>query len=198
MGAKKNNRISTSCDNNPGPSQDDIQFRLWIKMYDECQSQRRHHEMARANLSICIITANTAIFGFAVQGYLNGIYACAMIMFLSLIGFLSVMAYSERYNFYWRRSQCIRKHLNHTYMGDQINSRLKEAKDYRADEEDEKKCPNRWPRCINHHNIWKITHVAIFAIGLVALIVILAQPRTCSHSERSMVINNPTFVNDSN
>lgn len=72
-------------DNGCGQPREDIQLRLWLKMYDECQSQRRHHETARANLSMCIITANTAIFGFAVQGYLNGIYACAMIMFLSLI-----------------------------------------------------------------------------------------------------------------
>lgn len=194
----KNNRITILKDNGSGPSRDDIQLQLWIKMYDECQSQRRHHETARANLSICIITANTAIFGFAVQGYLNGIYACAMIMFLSLIGFLSVMAYSERYNFYWRRSQCIRNHLDHTCMEDQITKKFEEAKEYRADTDAEKKCPNHWPRCINHHNIWKLTHVAIFAIGLVALIVVLVQPRTCSHSERPMVINNPTIVNHFN
>lgn len=39
-------------DNGCGQSQDDIRLQLWIKMYDECQSQRRHHETARANLSI--------------------------------------------------------------------------------------------------------------------------------------------------
>lgn len=154
---------------------DDLQFQLLSRMYDECQSQRRHHEASRANLSICLITAYTAIFGFADQGYLSKINACFMITVLSLIGFLSVMAYSERYVFYWRRSQCIRKELDKVYMGGKISRIYSKAKEYIPEDKEERKWPEYWPKCLNHHRIWMLMHILIFIFSACLLTSYITQ-----------------------
>lgn len=153
----------------------DYQLKLLIKMYDECQSQRRHHEKSRTTLSICLITAYTTIFGFAADGALSWLFACIMILFLSFIGMLSVMAYSERYNFYWRRSQCIRKYLDQTYTNGTIGNLLNEAKTYVPVDKDERKSPDSWPKCLNHHHIWMLIHRAVFIFCSASMIWIIAQ-----------------------
>lgn len=85
------------------------------------------------------------------------------------VGVLSTIAHSQRYVFYWRRSQIIREYLDSAYMDGLISELYSKAKVYRSSDWEQKKWPHWLPPFLNHHYIWLLIHSLVF-IGTICFL----------------------------
>lgn len=147
----------------------EYEFEFLIKMYEECQSQRRHHETYRAKLTEILIVLYAGILAAISTGKVN-VFVLSLVLFVvSVFGLIATISYTERYVFYWRRSQILRKQIDEEYARVDIEKLYCKAKLYRK-EDDEAKWPNNIPELLGHHKIWMWLHVVAIVISLLVII----------------------------
>lgn len=148
---------------------DEYEFEFLLKMYEECQSQRRHHETYRAKLTETLAVIYTALLAAMSSGMVNVFILSLALLVISVFGLIATISYTERYVFYWRRSQLLRKQLDAEYARVDIEKLYSKAKLYRK-EDDEAKWPNKIPELLGHHKIWMWFHVVAIVISLFIII----------------------------
>ena len=161
------------------------EIQILLALYEECQKQRRHHETFRATLSGSLVAIYIAIISIMPHMRAPFILAVSLVV-LSIFGILCTLSYSERYVFYWRRSQLIKNHLDQIIMKDNIEQLFNDAKSYRAKDRYERKWPNKFPRLLSHHYLWTYLHI----LALLAAIVLAVG----SFRDSDCITNNATVL----
>ena len=146
-------------------------FEFLLKLYDECQIQRRHHETYRATLSGVIVTLYVALLSCFAGDFLSLKTILVILLVFSIFGILGTISYTERYNFYWQRSQVIRDEIAQRFTVVNLDELFKSAKNYKSNE----KCENRWPQSVpcfmRHHRLWLFLHIIMCAFTLYTLFI---------------------------
>ncbi len=151
------------------PIKEEMKLHVLLMMYEETMLQRRHHETFRATLSGCLVTIYIALISFTLKSNVLLLRpTCFFISFLSLFGFICTLSYSQRYIFYWRRSQVIRNYIDLYITNGTIEKLHAKAINYRSKISDEKKWPHRFPKWLSHHFLWIYLHLIIFITTLIA------------------------------
>ncbi len=148
---------------------DEYEFRFLMKMYEECQLQRRHHESYRAKLTAILGSIYAAILTAISTADFNILILSLVLLMLSAFGLISTISYTERYVFYWRRSQMLREIIDEKYANVHIEEIFDMAKLYRKFGEEEK-WPNHIPEFLGHHKIWMWAHVIVLLVSIIIII----------------------------
>lgn len=149
-------------------------FGLLMKLYDESQIQRRHHETHRATLTGIVVTLYVALLSGFFDNGIDELPTLIILLVLSVFGILCTLSYTERYNYYWRRSQVIRE-LMAEESDLNFKKILEDAKTYIPKDKSEDKRPKSIPSLLRHHKLWIILHIGVFVFSLICLIVYLIQ-----------------------
>ena len=111
-------------------------FEFLMKLYDECQIQRRHHETYRATLTGVIVSLYVAVLSCFGGEVLSLKTMLIILLALSIFGILGTISYTERYNLYWKRSQVIRADIAKRFTDINLDELFKNAKNYKSEEAD--------------------------------------------------------------
>lgn len=170
-------------------------FEFLMKLYDECQIQRRHHETYRATLTGVIVSLYVALISCFGGDVLSLKTMLVILLVLSIFGILCTISYTERYNLYWKRSQVIRAEIAKRFTDVNLDELFKNAKNYKSEE----KCENRWPQSVpcfmRHHRLWLFLHIIMCAFTLYTLLHI----NNDGEANISQYVNNVTInIEDKN
>lgn len=152
---------------------DTQKLEILLKLFDRCDSERHYHETARSTISTCLLTAYTALLTIVFTHPEYQRQMVFIIFILSLIGTLATLAHSQRYVFYWRRSQVIRDFVDENYTQGGISKLYDDAKAYRPKTIEEYKWPHKWLFIFSHHHMWMWIHFLVWLASLVFLLTTL-------------------------
>lgn len=166
-------------------------FEFLMKLYDESQIQRRHHETYRSALTGLVVTLYVALFSCLRDGNIGVMYILYLLMALSVFGILGTISYTERYNFYWKRSQVLRAELAKCAEVD-VDEIYENALNYKPQRCREYRWPQAVPNCFRHHKLWMIFHVLVLLFSMYALMNVAVKDRC----DQSPIVNNVTINPD--
>lgn len=163
-------------------------FEFLMKLYDESQIQRRHHETYRSALTGLVVTLYVALLSCMKDANIGVTYILYILMALSVFGILGTISYTERYNFYWKRSQVLRAELAKCAEVN-VDEIYENALNYKPQRCSEYRWPQAIPNCFRHHKLWLILHVLVLLFSMYALINV----EVGDQSDSSPIVNNVTI-----